>query len=189
MKMALVDRGMIAKPRTRGRGRRARRSRFRSRPVLLCPPGRRGKLKCNELNVRALVRCSGRQLPQGTAWRSRRSRSVRRTTVEKDVSATISGRRAPVVQNDCAYLGEVIETHVESLVRFRFLDDTQLSVGRLPRSGSTASSTIPITRPPSSSSRPRRGRSASSAAKRPTRPMRSVRRTGRSASPAPRSAS
>jgi hypothetical protein len=51
------------------------------------------------------------------------------TTVEKDVSATIFGRRAPVVQNDSAYLGEVIETHVESLVRFRFLDDTQLFVG------------------------------------------------------------
>jgi hypothetical protein len=51
------------------------------------------------------------------------------TTVEKDVSGTIAGRRAPVAQNDPAYLGEVVETRLESLVRFKFLDDTQLFVG------------------------------------------------------------
>jgi hypothetical protein len=51
------------------------------------------------------------------------------TTVEKDVSGTIAGRRAPVAQNDSAYLGEVVETRLESLVRFKFLDDTQLFVG------------------------------------------------------------
>jgi hypothetical protein len=51
------------------------------------------------------------------------------TTVEKDVLGTIAGKKAPVAQNDGAYLGELVETRAESLVRFKFRDDTQLFVG------------------------------------------------------------
>jgi hypothetical protein len=51
------------------------------------------------------------------------------TTIEKDVSGTVAGKKAPLVLNDAVYLGEVVETGAESLARLEFLDATKLFVG------------------------------------------------------------
>lgn len=53
----------------------------------------------------------------------------RATTVEKTVTGTVGGKKAPLLQDDVVFKDEVIETAAESLARLEFLDATMLFIG------------------------------------------------------------